>query len=38
MNMDLQEVGCRDKDLIGVAQERDMWREIVEEVMNLQGS
>jgi hypothetical protein len=27
--MDLQEVGCGDMDWIGLAQDRDRWREIV---------
>jgi hypothetical protein len=33
--MDLQEVGCEGKDWIGLAQDRDRWREIVNAVMNL---
>jgi len=31
--MDIQEVGCGDMDWIEVAQDRDRWREIVNEVM-----
>jgi hypothetical protein len=33
--MDLQEVGCRGMDWIGLAQYRDMWRALVDVVMNL---
>jgi hypothetical protein len=33
--MDFQEVGCRDMDLIELAQDRDRWRTLVNEVMNL---
>jgi 3-oxoacyl-ACP reductase-like protein len=33
--MDLQEVGCGDMDWIGLAQNRDRWREIVNAVKNL---
>jgi hypothetical protein len=29
IRMDLQEVGCEDIDWIGLAQDRDRWREIV---------
>jgi len=32
---DLQEVGCEYMDWIGLAQERDRWRTLVSEVMNL---
>ena len=32
---DLQEVGCRYMDWIGLAQERDRWRTLVSAVMNL---
>jgi hypothetical protein len=33
--MDLQEVGCGCMDWIGLAQDRDRWRELVNAVMNL---
>jgi len=33
--MDLQEVGCRYVDRIGLAQDRDRWRKLVSAVMNL---
>ena len=32
---DLQEVGCEYMNWIGLAQERDRWRTLVSEVMNL---
>jgi hypothetical protein len=32
---DLQEVGCKDMDWIGLAQDRDRLRALVNEVMNL---
>jgi hypothetical protein len=35
IRMDLQEVGCRDMDWIGVAQDRERWRATVNAVMNL---
>jgi len=33
--MDLQEVGCRYMDWIGLAQDRERWRTLVSAVMNL---
>ena len=33
--MDLQEVGCRYVDRIGLTQDRDSWRTLVSAVMNL---
>ena len=33
--MDLQEMGCKYMDWIKVTQDRDMWRALVNEVMNL---
>jgi hypothetical protein len=35
IKMDLQEVGCWVVDWIGLAQDRDMWRAIVNALMNL---
>jgi hypothetical protein len=35
IRMDLQEVGCRVMDWIGLAQNRGRWRAIVNAVMNL---
>ena len=34
IRMDLQEVGCRYMDWIGLAQDRDRWRKLVSVVMN----
>jgi len=34
IRMDLQEVGCRYVDWIGLAQDRDRWRTLVSAVMN----
>jgi hypothetical protein len=33
--MDLQEVGWEDMDWINLAQDRDMWRAVLNAVMNL---
>ena len=35
IRMDLQEVGCGYMDWFGLAQDRDRWRTLVSEVMNL---
>jgi len=35
IRVDLQEVGCRYVDWIGLAQDRDKWRTLVNAVMNL---
>jgi len=35
IRMDLQEVDCGYMDWIGLAQDRDRWRTLVSEVMNL---
>jgi hypothetical protein len=33
--MDIQEVGCRGMDWIELAEDRDRWQALVNEVMNL---
>jgi hypothetical protein len=35
IKMDIQEVGCGSWDWIELAQDRDRWRELVNDVMNL---
>jgi hypothetical protein len=35
IRMDLGEVGCGDEDWIGVAQDRNRWRALVNSVLNL---
>ena len=36
IRMDLQEMGCRYVDWIGLAQDRNSWRTLVNAVMNFQ--
>jgi hypothetical protein len=38
IRMDLGEVGWRDVDWIGLAQDRNRWRALVNSVLNLRGS
>jgi hypothetical protein len=38
IRMDIQEVGCGGMDWIGLAQDRDRWRPILNAVMNLRVS
>ena len=37
IKMDRQEVGCEDVDWIHLAQDRDRWRALVDELKNLRG-
>ena len=37
IRMDLQEVGCRYMDWIGLDQDTDRWRTLVSAVMNIRG-
>ena len=37
IKMDRQEVGCEDVDWIDLAQDRDRWRALVDELKNLRG-
>jgi hypothetical protein len=37
IKIDVREVGCAGMDWIDLAQDKDMWRELVKVVMNLRG-
>jgi hypothetical protein len=37
IRMDLGEVGCGDVDWIGLAQDRNRWKALVNSVLNLRG-